>query len=99
VIMLMRAGLPRLRIDQVMDINWKLLTPLSIALLVVTAIVDKSLAYGLVGWRIVGLLAANLVVILVTLRFLRLHAQKTRRPLVVPSASVVLPDTELEVNS
>jgi NADH-quinone oxidoreductase subunit H len=99
VIMLMRAGLPRLRIDQVMDINWKLLTPLSIALLIVTAIVDKSLASGLPGWRIVGLLAANLVVILVTLRFLRVYAQKKRRPLVVPSASVVLPDTELEVNS
>jgi len=97
VIMLMRAGLPRFRIDQVMDINWKLLTPLSIALLIVTAIVDKSLALSLPTWRIFGLLAANLVVLLVTLRFLRGYAQKKRRPLVVPSASAGLPDAILEV--
>lgn len=99
VIMLMRAGLPRFRIDQVMDINWKLLTPMAIALLAVTAIVDKSLASGLLAWRIVGLLAANLAVILVTMRFLRVYAQKKRRPLVVPTSPVTLPETDFEVNS
>ncbi|NMB60085.1 MAG: NADH-quinone oxidoreductase subunit H, partial [Chloroflexi bacterium] len=99
VIMLMRAGLPRFRIDQVMDINWKLLTPMAIALLAVTAIVDKSLASGLLAWRIVGLLAANLAVILVTLRFLRVYAQKKRRPLVVPTSQVILPDVDFEVKS
>jgi NADH-quinone oxidoreductase subunit H len=98
VIMLMRAGLPRFRIDQVMDINWKLLTPLSIALLIVTAVVDKSLALSSPAWRIFGLLAANLVVLLVTLRFLRVFAQKKRRPLVVPSDSAGLPDA-IEVES
>jgi NADH-quinone oxidoreductase subunit H len=97
VILWMRGGLPRFRIDQVMDINWKLLTPLSIGVLIVTAIVDKSLVQGSSISRILGLLAANLVMLLITLRLLRVSAQKRRRPLVVPSAEVSLPDDVNEV--
>lgn len=41
---LIRGTLPRFRIDQMMDLNWKLLTPLALIVLVVTA-----LAYKLVG--------------------------------------------------
>ncbi len=98
-ILTLRAGLPRFRIDQVMDINWKLLTPLSLAVLAVTAVVDKSLVQSSTTGRILGLLAANLVLLLVTLRFLRNYAQKKRRPLVVPTASTVLPDRIDEVLS
>jgi NADH-quinone oxidoreductase subunit H len=99
VILTMRGGLPRFRIDQVMDINWKLLTPLSIAILIVTALVDKSLVGSSTTGRILGLLAANLVLLLITLRFLRNYAQKKRRPLVVPSSGTVLPDIVEEVLS
>lgn len=98
-ILTLRAGLPRFRIDQVMDINWKLLTPFSMAILVVTAVVDKSLMQSSMTGRILGLLAANLVLLLVALRFLRNYAQKRRRPLVVPTASIVLPDRIDEVLS
>ncbi len=73
---LLRGALPRFRIDQVMDINWKLLTPLSIAVLIVTAIVDKSLVQSSPTSRVLGLLAANLVLLLVTLRLLRMYARK-----------------------
>ncbi len=96
--LLLRGALPRFRIDQVMDINWKLLTPLSIAVLIVTAIVDKSLVQSSPTSRVLGLLAANLVLLLVTLRLLRMYAQKKRRPLVVPSAAGALPDNA-EVSS
>lgn len=97
IILWMRGGLPRFRIDQVMDINWKLLTPLSLGVLIVTAIVDKSLVQSSSIMRIFGLLAANLVMLLVTFRLLRAYAQKKRRPLVVPSAASALPDTIDEV--
>jgi len=96
-ILLMRAGLPRFRIDQVMDLNWKLFNTLSIGILIVTAVVDKSLALFTPTIRVLGLLAANLVMLLVTLRFLKMFAQKKRRPLVVPSASTELPDDISEV--
>jgi len=96
-ILLMRAGLPRFRIDQVMDLNWKLFTPLAIGILIVTAVVDKSLALFTPTIRVLGLLAANLVMLLVTLRFLKIFAQKQRRPLVVPSESTELPDDISEV--
>jgi NADH-quinone oxidoreductase subunit H len=99
IIIWLRAGLPRFRIDQVMDINWKLLTPLAIAVLAVTAIVDKTLAQSSMTGRILGLLAANLLMLLITLRFLRVYAQRKRRPLVVPSAAVELPDSVEEALS
>lgn len=43
VVVLMRIALPRLRIDQMLDFNWKILTPISLVLLMVTALVEKVL--------------------------------------------------------
>lgn len=97
VILWMRGGLPRFRIDQVMDINWKLLTPLSLAVLAATAVIDKLVSQSSPTIRIVSLLAANLVLLIITLRFLRTYAQKKRRPLVVPTSPVVLPENLDEV--
>lgn len=99
VIIWMRAGLPRFRIDQVMDINWKLLTPLSLGVLLVTAVVDKMVIQSVPALRIAVLLAANLVLLVITMRYLRTYAQKKRRPLVVPSSPVDLPDVMEEVIS
>jgi len=97
VILWMRGGLPRFRIDQVMDINWKLLTPLSLAVLAATAVIDKLVSQSSPTIRIVSLLAANLVLLIITLRFLRTYAQKKRRPLVVPTSPVILPENLDEV--
>ncbi len=97
VILWMRGGLPRFRIDQVMDINWKLLTPLSLSVLMVTAVVDKLVSQSSPTIRIASLLAANLVLLFITLRFLRTYAQKKRRPLVVPTSPAVLPESMDEV--
>jgi len=41
-VVLIRISMPRLRIDQMLNFNWKFLTPLALVLLVVTAIVEKS---------------------------------------------------------
>ena len=60
-----RFTLPRFRIDQMMAINWKLLTPLAMASILVTAIVDKVTPGGFGLVRIGALLVSNLVVLLV----------------------------------
>ncbi len=41
LVILMRAALPRIRIDHMLDLNWKFLVPVSLAVVVVTLIVDK----------------------------------------------------------
>ncbi len=41
VIILMRTTLPRIRIDHMLDLNWKFLVPLSLAAIVVTMLGDK----------------------------------------------------------
>jgi NADH-quinone oxidoreductase subunit H len=77
----MRASFPRFRIDQMMAISWKLLTPLAIAAVILTAVIDKLPVFadggGLV--RIGTLLAANLA--LVVIAILLLNLRKRRQPL------------------
>jgi NADH-quinone oxidoreductase subunit H len=62
VLVLFWAGMPRLRIDQVLSFNWKFMVPLGLVVLVAVALVDKGMAYlGVtsVWWRSAGLLATN----------------------------------------
>jgi NADH-quinone oxidoreductase subunit H len=62
VLIWLRATLPRLRIDQLMNFAWKTLVPLALANLMLTALVAKLVpAYSLVG--AIGFLATNVVVI------------------------------------
>jgi len=46
IITWIRLPIPRFRIDQMLSLSWKVLTPLSLVLLVVTAVTDKALAYA-----------------------------------------------------
>ncbi|RPI91394.1 MAG: hypothetical protein EHM39_14610, partial [Chloroflexi bacterium] len=45
---LFRGGLPRFRMDQMLDLNWKVLAPLSLAMVFITALFDKA-ATQLIG--------------------------------------------------
>jgi NADH-quinone oxidoreductase subunit H len=47
VVVLMRISLPRLRIDQMLNFNWKFLTPLALILVMVTAVVEKAVIHYL----------------------------------------------------
>jgi hypothetical protein len=47
VVVLMRIALPRLRIDQMLNFNWKFLTPLALILVMVTAVVEKAVIHYL----------------------------------------------------
>lgn len=66
---LFRGALPRFRIDQMLDLNWKVLTPLILGLVFATALIDKAVTQVLSGtddlvlWivRTVALLALNLL--------------------------------------
>src|SRR5512135_1561995 len=42
--LLVRFSLPRFRIDQMMNINWKMLTPIALGAFIVPAIIDKGMA-------------------------------------------------------
>jgi NADH-quinone oxidoreductase subunit H len=56
ILVLMRGALPRLRIDQMLDFNWKFLTPLALAALVSIMVADKLIPAGFNPWVRAGLL-------------------------------------------
>src|SRR3989304_1381287 len=62
VIMWVKYSLPRIRIDHMLNLNWKFLTPLSLAILIVTAILDKILPRSPGAIYALGMLAANIIV-------------------------------------
>jgi NADH-quinone oxidoreductase subunit H len=79
VIMWIKYSLPRLRIDQMLNFNWKFLTPLSLALVIVTAVLSKVLSGFNITLQtspliyVISFLAANLLVAAVTVQILRMH--------------------------
>jgi NADH-quinone oxidoreductase subunit H len=102
VIMWIKYSLPRIRIDHMLAFNWKFLTPLALALLMVTAVLDKilpraadggiSLVYAL------GMLVANLVIGWIALQIVRATARTQRqrvaepRPFARPPQPVAAPE-------
>ena len=93
VIMWIKYSLPRIRIDHMLNLNWKILTPLSIAVLVVVAVVSKLLEATSPYLYAAGILLANLLVGWATMAILRKIPRKERkrvaevRPIARPSAS------------
>jgi len=98
VIMWVKYSLPRLRIDHMLNLNWKFLVPLSLAALIATAILDKLLAGASRPLYAIAMLALNLLLIWATISLLRTFARKervrvaepmphARPPLVVPAPS------------
>ncbi|MEW5868693.1 MAG: NADH-quinone oxidoreductase subunit NuoH [Chloroflexota bacterium] len=84
VIMWVKYTVPRLRIDHMLGFNWKFLTPLALALVVVVAIMDKVLAGTSNLVYALGMLAANLVLGWITLQILRSYARLERRRVAEP---------------
>jgi NADH-quinone oxidoreductase subunit H len=83
VLLLFRGSLPRFRIDQMMDLNWKVLTPLSLALVIVTAVADKLMLNVPLLVRGLGLLASCLVVGLIAIEILRRAGARQRRKVAI----------------
>jgi NADH-quinone oxidoreductase subunit H len=84
VIMWVKYSLPRLRIDHMLNFNWKFLTPLALVTMMTTAIMDKVLGQSGTVVYALGMLAANLVIILVTWyiihNYVRLERQRVAEP-------------------
>jgi NADH-quinone oxidoreductase subunit H len=79
VIMWVKYSMPRIRIDQMLAFNWKFLTPLSLVLLSVTAILTKLLG-GFPAWVFgAGMFLSNLLIGWVTIEILRFYARRQRR--------------------
>jgi NADH-quinone oxidoreductase subunit H len=89
VVILFRGSLPRFRIDQMMNLNWKLLAPLSLVSLIVTTLIAQPLAATPVI-QAVALFAANIVVLLAFTEWAGRKVSRRRpivgkpRPLAVP---------------
>ena len=91
IMLWIRVTVPRGRIDQMNDLNWKFLVPLSLVALVVTALVDKSIPVGFsAGSRSLILFLANMVIVVATLLVLRGVSRKEQ---------VAQSDLQAEVNS
>lgn len=99
VIMWIKYSLPRIRIDQMLNFNWKFLTPLSLFVLIVTAILSKLLEGTSSTVFVLVMLAANLAMAWITLQILRARARAERRqtfeprPVAVPPQPPVSPTT------
>jgi NADH-quinone oxidoreductase subunit H len=98
VVILIRATLPRIRIDHMLDLNWKFLVPVALASIVVIMLADK-IGASLAGmpfetWASAAymwprgalLLLANLALGYVILNLLRGSAQKMRAEDEAPAA-------------
>ncbi len=77
--------MPRIRIDQMLNFNWKILTPASLALVALTALLDKLLPTGGSLVRIIAMLILNGVILVVINTLIsRRQKRKPIRPVVAP---------------
>lgn len=98
-IMWVKYSMPRIRIDHMLAFNWKFLTPLSLAVLMVTAVMDKILQGASPLGYAAGMLGANIVVGWITLTLLRKYARVERKrvaepkPVATPANSTAHPES------
>jgi NADH-quinone oxidoreductase subunit H len=82
VVIWVRSTLPRIRIDHLLSFNWKFLVPVSLAALVVTALVQKAMAELFPAWGEVGqavaLLIANALLLYAVVELIRRSAREAR---------------------
>lgn len=75
-----RGTLPRVRVDQILNFNWKFLVPLSLALVLVTVLLDKFLPVGISEYGRAGAhLLANVVLAFLAVEVLRRRARRERQ--------------------
>ena len=109
VVAWIRISMPRLRIDQMLNFNWKFLTPLALVLLIVTAIVEKvlvevlpglNLVQGALPWvRAAAHLAVNLLLVWGVVSALKKFQVKTRKTVASPRPVAVAPEPPASVIS
>ncbi len=95
VIMWVKYSMPRIRIDHMLAFNWKFLTPLSLVVLVNTAVLSKLLA-DLPGWAyVLGMLFSNILIGWLTVEILRAYGRRQKKMEGgLASAAAALPTTD-----
>jgi len=109
VVVLIRISMPRLRIDQMLNFNWKFLTPLALVLLIVTAVVDKvfyiiipgfNILNSIIPWVRAGVhLLVNVIIVLITVQILKTHRIKGVQVVGKPRPVAVAPEPPASVIS
>jgi len=96
VISWIRLSLPRIRIDDMLDLNWKFLIPVSFVNLVAVAIIDRVLLeLELATWMYVGVMfAVNLLILLTALYLAERSKPAVEREKFPPRPVAVPPGTE-----
>jgi len=74
-----RGSIPRFRIDQMLNFNWKVLTPLSLVLVAVTALADKALVDTNIWIRVGVFLVVNVVLYILTSWIMTAALQKQKK--------------------
>jgi len=88
VIMWIKYSVPRIRIDHMLAFNWKFLVPLSLVVLVNTAVLNKVLIL-LPDWLyVLGMFGSNIVIGFVTIEILRAYGRNQRKAEQKPSPRV-----------
>ena len=109
MVVLIRISMPRLRIDQMLNFNWKFLTPIGLILLILTAVVDKLILETLPGlglqeslfiWVRAGIhLLLNILIALGIIKILQSYQIKARRVVAKPMPVAVAPEPPASVIS
>ena len=77
IVMWVRSTLPRIRIDHMLALNWKFLTPLALTLLILTAIVEKAFEGN--AWRVPALLIGNAIVLFASYLIIRAASRRASK--------------------
>ena len=79
VLIWVRATFPRIRIDQLLNFNWKFLVPVTLVLIMVVALIVKLLPEDITPWALAAVLfLANLIIGLGALELFRRSARRQR---------------------
>lgn len=84
VIMWIKYSFPRVRIDQMLNLNWKFLTPLALAALITTAILDKLFQNAPYGLFVFVMFMGNIILLYIAYLVIGSYARLERKKVADP---------------